>query len=183
MQVLRALIARRTKNTNLQEHSVANLGFLSSFLWSNAGFNSLRKLDLGKYDPRYDPAVVPVEADTSTAGSIDLTNPPYIASSKHPNRHFSIADYHSAFEAGTLTPLAVAEALLDLSESPEHQVAFLSVKRDQVLLAAKASTQRFKEGKAKGSFDGVPVAVKGTTLPPSSIFPRGETSNRVILRK
>ncbi len=55
----------------------------------------------------------------------------------------------------------MAEALLDLSSSAEHKVAFLSVKRDQVLAAAKASTQRYKEGKAKGVFDGVPVAVKG----------------------
>ncbi len=95
---------------------------------------------------------------------------PYDASSKHPNRHWTVADYHSAFEAGKLTPLAVAEALLELSNSPKHKVAFLSVKRDQVIAAAKASTQRYMEGKAKGMFDGVPVAVKGMTFHDSSMI-------------
>lgn len=61
--------------------------------------------------------------------------------------------------------------MLDLSNSPTHKVAFLSVRRDQVLAAAKASTQRYKEGKAKGIFDGVPVAVKGMTLYEYSITP------------
>jgi hypothetical protein len=119
-------------------------------------------LDLGDYDPRYDPAVVPLQKNgDSPPRSVDLAQLPYTATTRHPNRHWSAADYHSAFQTGKLTPLAVAEALLDLSSSAEHKVAFLSVKRDQVLAAAKASTQRYKEGKAKGVFDGVPVAVKG----------------------
>ncbi len=119
-------------------------------------------MDLGDYDPRYDPAVVPLQKNgDSPPRSVDLAQLPYTATTRHPNRHWSAADYHSAFQMGKLTPLAVAEALLDLSSSAEHKVAFLSVKRDQVLAAAKASTQRYKEGKAKGVFDGVPVAVKG----------------------
>ena len=119
-------------------------------------------MDLGDYDPRYDPAVVPLQKNgDSPPRSVDLAQLPYTATTRHPNRHWSAADYHSAFQTGKLTPLAVAEALLDLSSSAEHKVAFLSVKRDQVLAAAKASTQRYKEGKAKGVFDGVPVAVKG----------------------
>lgn len=121
----------------------------------------MRKLDLKEYDPRCDPAVVPLESSNSNAASVNSADPPYTASPKQPNRHLSIADYHSAFETGRLTPLAVAEILLDLASSPEHKVAFLSVKRDQVLTAAKASTQRYKEGKALGMFDGVPVAIKG----------------------
>jgi len=63
-----------------------------------------------------------------------------------------------------LTPTAVAHALLDLSASNEHKVAFLDVKKHQVLAAAKESTQRYKEGKAKSMLDGVPVAVKGRSL-------------------
>ena len=65
------------------------------------------------------------------------------------------------FEDGKLTPLTVAKTLLDLSTSPEHKVAFVSVQREQVLLAAKASTERYKEGRALGPLDGVPMAVKG----------------------
>ena len=141
--------------------SVSNLNFLSSFLWSNAGFNSLRKLsNLREYDVRYDPAVIPIK-NKSTENTMDVSNAPYTPSPPHPARHYSIADYHSAFEMGKLTPLAVAEAILDLAASPEHKVAFLSVKSEQVLSAAKASTQRYKDGKALGMLDGVPVAVKG----------------------
>lgn len=138
------------------------MGLVSSFLWSNAGFSSLRKLRLGEYDPRYDPAVIPPNdkgdvSDRPLSGS----SPPYATSIPHPNRHYSIADYHSAFQEGRLTPVAVAEVLLTLSNSPEHKAAFLSVKGDQVLLAAKASTKRYQEGKAIGPMDGLPIAVKG----------------------
>ena len=55
----------------------------------------------------------------------------------------------------------MAEVLINLSNDPAHKSAFLSVKRDQVLSAAKASTERYKQGKVLGPLDGVPVAVKG----------------------
>lgn len=125
----------------------------------------MRKLKLDDYDPRYDPAVIPIsEESSSNTGQLSTVDPPYRVSPEHPNRQYSIADYHSAFEAGKLTPLAVAEALLELSGSSAHKVAFLSVKKDQVLSAAQASTQRYKEGKSRGILDGVPLAVKGTVL-------------------
>ena len=60
-----------------------------------------------------------------------------------------------------MTPLAVAEALIELSKAAEHKAAFLQVRQDVVVEAANASTQRWKEGKQIGLFDGVPVAVKG----------------------
>ena len=84
----------------------------------------------------------------------------YINGPKYPNCHYyTIADYHSAYESGKLTPTAVAEALLGLV--PKHKVAFLDVKNDKVLAAAEASTQRYKDGKARSMMDGVPVSVKG----------------------
>lgn len=121
-------------------------------------------MNLKEYDPRCDPAVVPLESNNSNAASASTADLPYTASPKQPNRHLSIADYHSAFETGKLTPLAVAEVLLDLANSPKHKVAFLSVKENQVLAAAKASTQRYKEGKELGMLDGVPVAIKGASF-------------------
>ena len=145
--------------------SVANLGLLSNFLWSNAGFSSLRKLKLEEYDPRYNPTVVPLDDGIHANQERNhASSPQYTKSPPHPNRHASISDYHSLFEAGELTPLAVAETLLHLADSPKHKVAFLSVKKDQVLLAAKASTKRYKEGRALGPLDGVPLAVKGMLL-------------------
>ena len=72
-----------------------------------------------------------------------------------------MSDYNSAFKSGTLTPVAVAETLIKLSKSSEHKSAFLQVREDLVIEAAKASSQRWKDGRPIGLFDGVPVAVKG----------------------
>ena len=139
---------------------VTNFNFVSSFLWSNAGFNSLRKLDLEDYEPRYDPTVIPKASDsTANAGSGSTLDAVYINGPKCVNRHYTIADYHSAYESGKLTPTAVAKALLALV--PKHKAAFLDVKKDIVLTAAEASTQRYKDGKARSMLDGVPLSVKG----------------------
>ncbi len=123
-------------------------------------------MNLDGYDSRCDPTVVPVdESDTDVSVLIKALNSSYNPSLTSPNRHYSIKDYHSAYEAGNVTPTAVAEALLDLiSKNPKHKDAFLEIKRDRVISAAEASTQRYKAGKALGLFDGVPVAVKGKSL-------------------
>ncbi|KAK4697412.1 amidase, partial [Lecanoromycetidae sp. Uapishka_2] len=138
--------------------AVANIGLIPSFLWGNAGFNSLRKLDLTTYEPRYDPTVIPIDKKLNARD--EVVTPSYNPGPKHTNRHYTIADYHAAFETGKLTPTIVAQALLKLAQSTEHKAAFLDIKRDHVLAAAEDSTQRFKDGKAIGMLDGVPVAVK-----------------------
>ena len=135
---------------------MTHLGLVSGFLWGNAGFNSLRKLKLDAYEPRYDPTVVPITSDSVPGNDVDA---PYNPGAKFFNRHYSVADYHSAYESGKLTPTTVAEALLSLV--PQHKNAFLDVVKDRVLTAAKESTQRYRDGKARGMLDGVPVAVKG----------------------
>ena len=136
------------------------MGLVSSFLWSNAGFNSLRKLDLEDYEPRYDPTVIPIANEsTVNAGSGSTVDAVYINGPKSLNRHYTIADYHSAYESGKLTPTAVAQALLALV--PKHKTAFLDVAKDKVLAAAEASTQRYKDGNSRSMLDGVPVSVKG----------------------
>lgn len=139
---------------------VTHLNAIPSFLWSNAGFNSLRKLDLEDYEPRYDPTVIPIAKNESTAntGSGSTVDVVYINGPKCLNRHYTIADYHSAYESGKLTPTAVAQALLALV--PKHKAAFLDVAKDKVLAAAETSTQRYRDGKSRGMLDGVPVSVK-----------------------
>ena len=123
-------------------------------------------MDLDDYDPRYDPTVVPIdESDADISASIKALNSSYNPSLTGTKRHYSIDDYHSAYEAGKTTPTAVAEALLNLiSKHPKHQDAFLEIQKEQVIAAAEVSTQRYKEGKALGIFDGVPVGVKGKSL-------------------
>ena len=126
----------------------------------------MRKLDLEEYEPRYDPTVIPIAKNESEStantgpGNSTVDHAVYINGPKYPNRHYyTIADYHAAYESGKLTPTAVAEALLALV--PKHKAAFLDVKKDKVLAAAEASTQRYKDGKSKTMLDGVLVSVKG----------------------
>ena len=137
-------------------------------LWSNAGFTTLRNLHLDSYDPRYDPSVVPTrQSDANVHALINVLNSSYRPSLTGTKRHYTIQDYHSAYEAGKTTPTAVAEALLNLiSKHPEHKDAFLEIQKDRVIASAEASTQRYKAGKALGIFDGVPVGVKGKSFFP-----------------
>ena len=124
---------------------------------------SIRELD--NYDPRYDPTVIP-------AGGSAQDSPPLLTSSfveldavdprpASVDRHYSIADYHDAFKSGTLTPIAVAKAIVaQISSSSKYSSVFLDIRKQELLAAAEASTQRWKEGKQRGLLDGVPVAVK-----------------------
>lgn len=88
------------------------------------------------------------------------------AAKQHPKAVFhSAIDYHEAYKAGKLTPLAVVEALLplvrrDVKNATKHSVAFLSTKADIVRKAAEESTQRYKAGEPLSPLDGVPMAVK-----------------------
>jgi Asp-tRNA(Asn)/Glu-tRNA(Gln) amidotransferase A subunit family amidase len=82
-----------------------------------------------------------------------------------PSKYYSIADYHSLYLSGELTPLAVAKAILplvrrDTSPPGEHSMAWFDTKVDQVLKAAEESTRRYKEKRPLGPLDGVPTAVK-----------------------
>ena len=82
-----------------------------------------------------------------------------------PGKYHSIADYHELYLAGQLTPLAVAESLLplilrDRTPASSHSIAFVDSNVELILEAAKASTQRYKEGRSLGLLDGVPAGVK-----------------------
>ena len=126
----------------------------------------MRNLHLDSYDPRYDPTVVPTrQSDANIPALITVLDSSYRPSLTGKKRHYTIKDYHSAYEAGNTTPTAVAEALLNLiSKHPEHKDAFLEIQKHRVIASAEASTQRYKAGKALGIFDGVPVGVKGKSF-------------------
>ncbi|KAL9069861.1 MAG: hypothetical protein Q9157_006012 [Trypethelium eluteriae] len=150
---------------------VSSVDRISSYLWANAGFPLLRHLpELDAYPPRYDPTITPIAtgplpspSSPSSLSSLDSASgaPPSNASARFP----SIADYHTAYSSGALTPIDVAEALLPLirrdeSKRTEHATAFVAVDPVAVRAAAEASTTRWKMGKERGLLDGVPVAVK-----------------------
>ncbi|KAI9785941.1 MAG: hypothetical protein M1839_008207 [Geoglossum umbratile] len=147
---------------------ITSFDFLQKFFWSNAGFDSLKDIkELDDYEPRYDPAVIPLEDTSAPApGSYTAPNPSY----KPPvegssGRYYSVSDFHALYKSGKVTPTEVVEALLplirrDVSPPGAHSIAFLESKVDLVRKAAEASTLRYKEGVPLGLLDGVPVAVK-----------------------
>lgn len=143
----------------LIERSVAKLGFVSSFLWSNAGFNSLRKIkDLENYAARYDPTVIPIESLEKQEFELDKLNEA-IGSVK--SSRGGVHEYHEAYKSGGTTPSAVAQAILKLVDSnPEHRKAFLSIEKSEVLATAEGSTKRYKQGRPLSVLDGVPSGVK-----------------------
>ena len=138
---------------------------LSSYFWTNAGFGSLRKIKkLDDFEPRYDPTVIPISNESKPelpdSSLQQLDRLAQGGGEGNVDRQYSIADYHTAYRAGKVTPSTVARALLDLISTSDHGVAFLTVRKQQALAEAEQSTVRYKEGKPLGVLDGVPVAVK-----------------------
>jgi len=89
------------------------------------------------------------------------------ASSAHqpPGFRFpGIDDYHDAYQHGRLSPEAVAARFMsrraesDAGQRPLR--AFIAVQQDDLLVQARASAARWREGRPLGVFDGVPIAIK-----------------------
>lgn len=138
---------------------------IPSFLWSNAGFGSLRKITyLKNYEPRYDPTVVPLEKEENRGFGIQDVHEVIASSNRHGvtgNSRVTAYDFHAAFEAGKVTPSEVTKTLLQLiSTDREHAKAFLDINRPVILAAAEESSRRYKTGRTLGILDGVPVGVK-----------------------
>ncbi len=141
------------------------MNLVSSFLWSNAGFKTLRNLkELDDFEPRYDPTVIPITKDSESGLHLSAPTRDSLAAGvaqKLPNVPYSIDDYHSAYISGDLTPTAVAKAVLQLiSSSSRHRTAFLQIREALVLDAAEKSTRRYQDGISLSVLDGVPVAIK-----------------------
>lgn len=155
---------------------VEKLGFVANFLYKNAEFTGLRKLDqLQDVKQRYDPTVIPVvsEADRAAAkidhADVGLAGQSLLKKAgdgEEKQLFYSVRDYHEMFKSGSVTPTIVARTLLPLikreggKKKGEHSVAFIASQEDIVLAAAEASTKRWAEGKPLGLLDGVPLAVK-----------------------
>ena len=145
--------------------AIVNLPPLATFFYNNGGFNCLSKVpDLIKYSPRYDPTVIPIQTSpTSPEQLIAASNSAYLDGGERGGSPYTtFADFHASFRAGKTTPSRVAETVLDLIERDERfRGAFVSVRKEDVLRAAREATERWSVGKSRGVLDGVPVAVKG----------------------
>jgi len=148
-------------------YAVESLNFVATFLYNNAGFNSLRKIKaIEGVECRYDPTVIPIRDETG------IPVPKYTdaANLRAPREgtkgyFWSVKDYHEAYKSGKLTPTDVVNSLLplirrDVANRSDHSTAFLTSRVDLITQAAEASTRRYAEGKPLGVLDGVPVAIK-----------------------
>jgi hypothetical protein len=169
---------------------VEKVGFVSKYLYNNAGFDKLRTLKaLEDAEHRFDPTVIPLrtEADDKAPVYTDeasLRKVSYAGDTKY----YSVADYYEAYKTGKTTPRKVIDVLLplirrDIKDRSEHATSFLETKVDLVIAAADASTQRWATGTPLGVLDGVPVGIKdeldvksyGKTFGSSKVF---ETSSK-----
>ena len=125
---------------------------------------------LDDYEPRYDPTVIPIAessasvsaGDVSRSGSDTATS---ILEDPSKKKYYSVADYHTHYLSGELTPLAVTKAILplirrDISPPGEHSIAWWDSRVDLILAAAEASTLRYRNGRPIGILDGVPTGIK-----------------------
>jgi Asp-tRNA(Asn)/Glu-tRNA(Gln) amidotransferase A subunit family amidase len=69
---------------------------------------------------------------------------------------------HNAFRAGTMTPLAVAEAAIARRNHPDYQLlnAYIANDDPALLRDAEAATARYTAGQPLGLLDGIPVSIK-----------------------
>lgn len=79
-------------------------------------------------------------------------------------RFASAWDYTEAYRSGAASPQDVAQNALEAIEASNADNlplrAIISVRAEEVLRLARESAQRYREGRALGPLDGVPVAVK-----------------------
>ncbi|KAM0493655.1 hypothetical protein ACHAP8_009099 [Fusarium lateritium] len=181
--------------------------FIRETAWKNAGFASLRKIRtyIENVEPRYDPTVYPIALSEEAAkergervqfAALQQDNSHVF----NPARFYSVADYRALYLSGEVTPVDVVNAILPLIQldGPQpgrHASAWRELKIDQIMRAAEASTERYKNKQPLGPLDGVPSAIKddydldgySTTLGSlkdyAEIPAEGESSTSWIVRK
>jgi Asp-tRNA(Asn)/Glu-tRNA(Gln) amidotransferase A subunit family amidase len=132
-------------------------GALMPRLLENGGIPVLRRMGLTEVPTLY-PFVPPQNQIRPEEFKADPRGKP----DQFPYR--TMADYARAYRSGETTPLEVAEKVLAAITASEKSSPglklFIAVYREDVLMQAKASTERYVQNKPLGLLDGVPVAVK-----------------------
>ncbi|KAI1354349.1 amidase signature domain-containing protein [Xylaria sp. FL0043] len=152
----------------LAANVVNKLPFLAKATWTNAKFGRVHDIrGLEQYDYNLHPVVTPVTADGKEAPRLAV-EPEHFPRQPEDlaGRFYSSADYHELYKAGKLTPLQVAQALIPLisrERGGKYISAWSETRVEAVLAAAKASTERYRQGKPLGLLDGVPIGVKEDT--------------------
>ncbi|KAK4144780.1 amidase signature domain-containing protein [Dichotomopilus funicola] len=149
---------------------IERLPLVQKLLWNNAKFGQAQYIpDLDGVPWRIQPDVIPLaDSPFSSSTSNMLPIGPELSQPQPEDlggRFYSAADYHAMYASGAVTPLQVAEALLgkvDLVYRPKskYSAAWTQTKAMDVLEAARASTERWKNGSPLSILDGVPFGVK-----------------------
>jgi len=141
----------------------ATSGFLVRKMLETGGISTLRRMAVDE-PPTYRPHA-PWDGAVAPAAPLDLapfldTPRPVPTGSGLP----TIRDYETAYLSGRVTPLQVAErvieAIADSDARPQPLRAIVACLQEDVMAQARASARRFREGRPLGILDGVPVAVK-----------------------
>lgn len=136
-------------------------GALVRKLRKDAGLSALTAAPIDEA-PTFTPMLADVAPDLPALDPRD--GDPVHGSARAGFQFPTVSDYHAAYRAGTLTPLDVAERFLARWDESEKATVplrgFISMRRDDILAQAKASTERWKNGRPIGLFDGVPIAAK-----------------------
>ena len=80
-------------------------------------------------------------------------------------RHWTIADYIALYNSpkSPFSPNIAAERILEIlqeNDSSKMNHCFISFNKEDILLQARASTERYKSKKTLGPLDGIPIAIK-----------------------
>jgi Asp-tRNA(Asn)/Glu-tRNA(Gln) amidotransferase A subunit family amidase len=133
--------------------------WLSGTLTKSAGIDRLRKMHL--HQP---PTFYPIHFHSYGSASYiepELHEPVYRRRGFGPA---TIMDYAVGYRSGKLTPETVAINIMEAVESSDQGArplrAFSAIHADNLLQQARASTQRYQEGRALGILDGVPIGIK-----------------------
>jgi len=130
---------------------------LSGSLLENGGIPKLRRTNLEE-SPTFYPLAAP-------ASENPFPIEPFEADEKPKKLPFATArDYRRYYQDGSLSPLDVAQRVLEAVEASEKAQpplrAFIAIDHQEVLRQAQASAERWKKGAPLSLLDGVPIAVK-----------------------
>lgn len=142
--------------TSAVEAQLTN-GLLMPGLLENGGIPKLRQMELSE-PPTFLPLIQPQVMDRAVDFKADRSNSPEGFPLK------TIMDYSTAYQQGSITPLEVAEKVLESIERTREPGTdlrlFIAVYKENVLEQARASMERYKRKKPLSLLDGVPIAVK-----------------------
>jgi Asp-tRNA(Asn)/Glu-tRNA(Gln) amidotransferase A subunit family amidase len=139
----------------------ATSGLLIRQMLETGGISRLRRIVVDE-PPTYRPHA-PCDGPLAPADPFDLA--PFLGISREPLSgpgQPTVRDYESAYLSGRVTPVEVAGRVIEAigDARPPALRAVVACLEEDVMNQARASAERFRQGRPIGVFDGVPVAVK-----------------------